>query len=78
VCICVTGPVIRYRRFTLGPYKLVCRTELHGYTSKKTQGKDEYVTAYALNEWETDEWRKKIDAYKGACGTARGGSHSGG
>lgn len=53
----------RYRKFTLGPYQLVARTELHGYTTRK--GKDEYITAYALNEWETQEWRQKIDTMKG-------------
>lgn len=42
----------------------MARTELHGYATRK--GKDEYITAYALNEWETQEWRQKIDTMKGA------------
>lgn len=54
----------RYRRFQLGPYRLVARTELQGYLLRG--GKEEYLTSYALNEWETQRWRQKIDVQKGS------------
>ena len=58
----------------------MARTELQGYVARG--GKDEYLTAFALNEWETQEWRQKIDTQKGAsvmvmrvcvCGRGWGG-----
>jgi translation initiation factor 3 subunit D len=54
----------RYRRFQLGPYRLVARTELPGYVMRG--GKEEYLTSFALNEWETQRWRQKIDMQKGS------------
>jgi len=63
----LTPSSCRYRRFTMGDIKLVLRTELHGLDDKKGQ----YMTAYALNEWDGKmsggiEWRKKIDYQRGA------------
>ncbi len=46
----------------------MARTELHGYVGRGPGKKDDYLTAFALNEWETQEWRQKIDTQKGACG----------
>jgi translation initiation factor 3 subunit D len=56
----------RYRKFDLGNgMNLITRCEVHGIATKK-EG-EQYITAYALNEWDPKvtggiEWRKKIDA----------------
>ncbi|CAM9452503.1 unnamed protein product, partial [Choristocarpus tenellus] len=55
----------RYRRFKLGnDFSIVARCELHGTAVKL--GEKQYMTAYALNEWDSKlaggvEWRQKID-----------------
>lgn len=54
----------RYRRFPLGNHNIVVRTELHGLVKTKAD-ESLYMTAYALNEWEKDEWRRKIDQQPG-------------
>lgn len=60
----------RYRKWNLGNgVNLVARCEVHGYAIKR--GEKELITAYALNEWDSKlgggiEWRKKIDAQRGA------------
>jgi len=59
----------RYREFTLGNIQLVARCELHGTVTKR--GEKQYMTAYALNEWDSKlsggvEWRQKIDMQRGA------------
>ena len=39
----------------------------------KTKADDElYATAYALNEWEKDEWRRKIDQQPGESSSSNG------
>mmetsp|Transcript_9007 Transcript_9007/g.11623 ORF Transcript_9007/g.11623 Transcript_9007/m.11623 type:complete len:547 (+) Transcript_9007:177-1817(+) len=60
----------RYRRFTLGDIKLVCRCELHGLVSKR-KNEELTMTAFALNEWDSRlgggiNWREKIDTQRGA------------
>jgi translation initiation factor 3 subunit D len=59
----------RYRKFTLGSVQLVARCELHGSVVKR--GVKQYMTAFALNEWDANysggvDWRQKIDTQKGA------------
>ena len=59
----------RYRRFTLGDIRLVCRCELHGIVQKR--GEEQTMTAFALNEWDSRlaggiNWRDKIDSQRGA------------
>lgn len=59
----------KYRRFTLGDIKLVCRCELHGLVQKR--GEEQTMTAFALNEWDSKlsggiNWRDKIDTQRGA------------
>ena len=59
----------RYRRFTLGDIRLVCRCELHGFVQKR--GEEQTMTAFALNEWDSKlgggiNWRDKIDVQRGA------------
>ncbi|CAM9621308.1 unnamed protein product [Chrysoparadoxa australica] len=60
----------RYRNFKFSDeLNMVIRCELHGTTEKR--GKKEYMTAYALNEWDSKlsggtEWRQKIDQQRGA------------
>lgn len=61
--------VYRYRRFTLGDIRLVCRCELHGIVQKR--GEEQSMTAFALNEWDSKlgggiNWRDKIDTQRGA------------
>jgi translation initiation factor 3 subunit D len=61
--------VYRYRKFTLGDIRLVVRCEMHGY-AKKAMG-DQYLTCYALNEWDSRfaggmNWRQKLDQQRGA------------
>lgn len=46
----------------------MARTELQGYVARGKDKKDDYLTAFALNEWETQEWRQKIDTQKGERG----------
>ena len=59
----------RYRKFTFPGIELVVRCELHGTVTKR--GEKQYMTAYALNEWDSKhsagiEWRQKIDQQRGA------------
>eukprot|EP00816_Leptocylindrus_hargravesii_P007427 CAMPEP_0196807278 /NCGR_PEP_ID=MMETSP1362-20130617/7237_1 /TAXON_ID=163516 /ORGANISM="Leptocylindrus danicus, Strain CCMP1856" /LENGTH=562 /DNA_ID=CAMNT_0042181123 /DNA_START=38 /DNA_END=1726 /DNA_ORIENTATION=- len=59
----------KYRRFTLGDIRLVCRCELHGLVQKR--GEEQTMTAFALNEWDSKlsggiNWRDKIDTQRGA------------
>mmetsp|Transcript_6330 Transcript_6330/g.8097 ORF Transcript_6330/g.8097 Transcript_6330/m.8097 type:complete len:506 (+) Transcript_6330:297-1814(+) len=59
----------RYRKFKLGDRTLISRTELHGIAEKR--GEKLYMTAYALNEWDSRlaggiDWRQKIDSQRGA------------
>ncbi|KAG5184183.1 eukaryotic initiation factor 3 d subunit [Tribonema minus] len=60
----------RYRRFSLGPeLNIVARCELHGIVQKR--GEQQYMTAYALNEWDSKlagavDWRQKLDSQRGA------------
>lgn len=59
----------RYRKFKLGEHTIVARTELHGIVLKR--GEKQYMTAYALNEWDSRlsggvDWRQKIDQQRGA------------
>lgn len=66
----------RYRKFSLsGDINLVCRTELHGVVPKKKGAKADaarqYMTAYALNEWDASksgglDFRSKVDGQRGA------------
>lgn len=61
--------VYRYRKFTLGQFKLVIRTELHAWTTKRNE--EQYMTTYAFNEWDSKfsagvNWRQKIDTQRGA------------
>jgi translation initiation factor 3 subunit D len=60
----------RYRRFKLGDYNLVVRTELDGVqTSKEGNGKYQYLTIKALNEYDPKkdiDWRQKLDTQRGA------------
>lgn len=53
----------------IGNITLVARCEVHGWQRKK--GEDQYLTCYALNEWDSRfaggvNWRQKIDQQKGA------------
>ena len=59
----------RYRKFSLGNVSVVARCELHATVRK--QGRDQYMTSFALNEWDSNfsggmEWRQKIDSQRGA------------
>lgn len=74
----------RYRRFTFGDgdIKLVVRTELHGIVKKRGGEVGQYMTAFALNEFDANRsnansngpsnntnainWRDKIDSQRGA------------
>ena len=54
----------RYRKFMVGPYALIARTEVHAYQIK--QEKEQYVNLYAANEWDSKLsggvfWRSKLD-----------------
>ena len=60
----------RYRRFTMpGDIRVVARTTVHGVLRKR--GVPSLVSVCTLNEWDakaagTTEWRKTIDAQRGA------------
>ncbi|TMW67211.1 hypothetical protein Poli38472_012327 [Pythium oligandrum] len=60
----------RYRKFDLGSgINLVTRCEVHGVSLKNNN--EAFVSTYALNEYDpkitgATEWRKKIDAQRGA------------
>jgi len=61
----------RYRRFKFGggSINLIARCEINGSVLKR--GKQQYMTTYALNEWDSklsnsEEWRQKIDTQRGA------------
>jgi translation initiation factor 3 subunit D len=59
----------RYRKFTLGNVVVVARCELHA--SVRKQDREQYMTSFALNEWDSNcsggvEWRQKIDSQRGA------------
>lgn len=59
----------RYRKFTLSNVSVVARCELHA--SVRKQGREQYMTSFALNEWDSNfsggvEWRQKIDSQRGA------------
>lgn len=56
----------------------MARTELQGYVARGKDKKDDYLTAFALNEWETQEWRQKIDTQKGERGCVWCGGMDGG
>jgi translation initiation factor 3 subunit D len=61
--------VYRYRKFVLGPFKLIVRCELHAWTLKRSE--EQYMTAFAFNEWDSKyssgvNWRQKIDTQRGA------------
>jgi translation initiation factor 3 subunit D len=60
----------RYRRFKLGEYNLVVRTELDGVQpSKEGNGKYQFLTIKALNEYDPKkdiDWRQKLDTQRGA------------
>lgn len=61
--------VYRYRKFVLGPFKLIVRCELHAWTLKRNE--EQYMTAFAFNEWDSKyssgvNWRQKIDTQRGA------------
>lgn len=54
----------RYRKLDLGTETLIVRCEINGVSRKR--GKEEYISTYALNEWDPKvsgnvEWRTKID-----------------
>jgi translation initiation factor 3 subunit D len=58
----------RYRRFKLGEYNLVLRTEIDGVQNSK-EGKNQYLTIKALNEYDPKkdiDWRQKLDTQRGA------------
>ena len=52
----------RYRKFALDDStNVICRTEVHGLVKK-----EQYMTAFALNEYVPFNWREKIDQQRGA------------
>jgi len=73
----------RYRLFRFGDLKLVVRCEVHAYSTKSSvytttastasaaASTDQYLTCYALNEWDSRyaggiDWRQKFDQQRGA------------
>ena len=58
----------RYRKFKLGDTAVLCRTELHGFVSKKDG--DKFMTTFAVNEYDpklakNTPWKSKIDTQPG-------------